>query len=87
MKNPFSENGVIIPENIMKKEADIESVAIAVARMAEDELNGFRKIDMEFKPITFRPRQAGKNSINLIKIVRIGLKAMSDLRDINRSMR
>ena len=38
MNIPFSENGVIIPENIMKKEADIESVAIAIAKMREDEV-------------------------------------------------
>ena len=38
MKNPFSENGVIIPENIMKKDADIEAVAVAIAKMSEDEL-------------------------------------------------
>ena len=71
------------------KEFNLTNVALTAicARMAEDALIGFRKIDMEFKPITFRPRQAGKNSINLIKIVRIGLKAMSDLREINRSMR
>jgi len=39
MANSFSENGVIIPENIMKNpNVDIESVAIACARMAEDEV-------------------------------------------------
>lgn len=37
MVNSFSENGVIIPENIMKnQEADLESVAVACVRMAED---------------------------------------------------
>ena len=39
MADSFSENGVIIPENIMKKEdVDIESVAVACVRMAEDEV-------------------------------------------------
>lgn len=39
MVNSFSENGVIIPENIMKKQdVDLESVAVACVRMAEDEL-------------------------------------------------
>lgn len=39
MSNPFSENGVIIPENIMKnQETDIEAIAVACARMAEDEI-------------------------------------------------
>lgn len=39
MAGSFSENGVIIPENIMKQEdVDIESVAVACARMAEDDV-------------------------------------------------
>ncbi|MGN0014702.1 MAG: spermidine synthase [Candidatus Gastranaerophilaceae bacterium] len=38
MLDKFSENGVIIPENIMKKEADIESVAEVCARMTQDEI-------------------------------------------------
>lgn len=38
MNIPFSENGVIIPENLMKRDADAESVAKACAKMAEDEL-------------------------------------------------
>lgn len=35
-----------------------------------------RKI--RFIPITFRPRQGGKNSINVRKIVRIGMQALKD---------
>ena len=39
MVKSFSENGVIIPENIMKNQnTDIESVAIACAKMAEEEV-------------------------------------------------
>lgn len=38
MSNKFSENGVIIPENIMKKDADVESVAIACSQMYNDEV-------------------------------------------------
>ncbi len=35
-----------------------------------------RKI--RFIPVTFRPRRAGKNSINLKKIVKIGIRALRD---------
>lgn len=38
MLEKFSENGVIIPENIMKKDADIESVATVCAQMTQDEI-------------------------------------------------
>ena len=38
MVNSFSENGVIIPENLMKTDADIESVAVACVKMADDKV-------------------------------------------------
>lgn len=37
-------------------------------------------------PITFQPRQGGVNSINLPKICKIGAKALSDFRKINREI-
>jgi glycosyltransferase involved in cell wall biosynthesis len=40
-----------------------------------------------FLPITFRPRQAGKNSINLKKISRIGLQAVKDFRSLRRALK
>ncbi|MCR4922430.1 MAG: glycosyltransferase family 2 protein [Lachnospiraceae bacterium] len=36
--------------------------------------------------ITFRPRQGGVNSINMKKIFKIGRQALSDFRQINRSL-
>ena len=39
-----------------------------------------------FLPITFRPRQGGKNSINVRKILRIGWKAMGDFRRLRKDM-
>lgn len=37
-------------------------------------------------PITFRPRQGGVNSINLKRIFKIGCKALSDFRAINKNI-
>ena len=37
--------------------------------------------------ITFRPRQGGVNSINLKKIFKIGIKAVSDFRKINKNLK
>ena len=42
---------------------------------------------MTFREITFRPRQAGVNSVNLPKIVRIGWKALGDFRNFKRGMK
>lgn len=40
-----------------------------------------------FAKVTFRPRQGGKNSINIKKIVRIGWKAVGDFRMLKRKMK
>lgn len=45
-------------------------------------IHGNEKVD--FRPITFRPRQGGKNSINLLKITKIGWKAIKDFREIRK---
>ena len=39
---------------------------------------------VRYLPITFRPRQGGKNSINLKRIIGIGWKALGDFRRLNR---
>ena len=38
-------------------------------------------------PITFRPRQGGVNSINMKRIFKIGVKALTDFRTINRNLK
>lgn len=45
-----------------------------------------KQLGVYYYPITFRPRQGGKNSINMKKIVKIGKKAWSDFRKINRTI-
>ena len=40
-----------------------------------------------FKEISFKPRQAGVNSINIPKIVKIGWKALGDFRSFKREMK
>ena len=44
------------------------------------------KEDVEFKEITFRPRQGGVNSINFKKITKIGIQAVKDFRRIKKEM-
>lgn len=43
-------------------------------------------LGVKYYPITFRPRQGGKNSINMKRIVGIGKKAWTDFRKLSRSM-
>lgn len=44
------------------------------------------KESVEFKKITFRPRQGGVNSINLKKISKIGMKAVKDFRYLRKCL-
>lgn len=46
----------------------------------------YYKEKMCFKEITFKPRQAGTNSINIPKIVKIGWKALGDFRALKKDM-
>lgn len=45
-----------------------------------------RKQNIKYIPITFRQRQGGKNSINLKRIVKIGIRAIKDFRDIDKKL-
>lgn len=45
------------------------------------------KEKVEFKKITFKPRQGGINSINMKKITKIGIQAIKDFRCIKRSLK
>lgn len=45
-----------------------------------------KNLRVKYIPITFRPRQGGKNSINLKKIFGIGFQAIRDFREINRTL-
>jgi len=44
------------------------------------------KESVKFIPISFKPRQGGVNSINLKKIIKIGIKAVSDFIRIKRDL-
>ena len=45
------------------------------------------KENMTFKEISFKPRKAGKNSINIRKIVKIGWKALWDFKELKKDMK
>lgn len=46
-----------------------------------------KKCAVKVIPITFRPRQGGKNSINLRRIFKIGRKALGDFRQIQKNLK
>ncbi len=45
-----------------------------------------KKLRVKYIPITFKPRQGGVNSINLNKIIRIGIQAIKDFKKINKTL-
>lgn len=64
----------LIPENFF-----LSNVAISAIAVKKD-------FKINWIPITFKPRQGGTNSINLKKIIRIGIKAIKDFYVINKNL-
>lgn len=58
---------------------NLSNVILSVAYVKND-------FKVKFEPITFRPRQGGVNSINLKKIVHIGLNSLHNFGVINKEM-
>ena len=46
-----------------------------------------QKRSVKYVPITFKPRQGGKNSINMKRIFKIGKQALKDFRKINKTLK
>ena len=43
--------------------------------------------EVRYRPITFRPRQGGTNSVNWKRILSIGKRSLKEFRDFNRTLR
>lgn len=65
--------------DLVPKDFNLSNVLISVIYAKKN-----RKV--KYIPITFRPRQGGKNSINLKKIFGIGCQAVRDFREINKTL-
>lgn len=46
-----------------------------------------KRLKVQYRPITFRPRQGGVNSINMKRIFKIGRQAVGDFRRINQVLK
>ena len=66
--------------DIIPKDYNLSNVILSV-------IYARKKCAVKYMTITFRPRQGGVNSINMKRIFRIGKKALSDFREINRKLR
>lgn len=65
--------------NVMPRDFFLANVAVsAIAKRW--------RYSILFRPITFRPRQGGVNSINLRRITRIGIKAVAELRTLGKAV-
>lgn len=70
----LKENLEYIPENF-----NLSNVVLSV-------IYEKRKQRVKYIPITFRPRQGGINSINMKKIIKIGIQAWKDFKVINKRL-
>lgn len=65
----------LIPEDFFLSNVAIAAIAVK------------KKEKIAWYPITFRPRQGGVNSINMKRIFKIGVKALTDFRMINKNLK
>ena len=77
----------LIEKNILKEcikdipnDFNLSNVLLSILLIRKDQEK------VKFIPITFRPRQGGINSINFKKIIKIGLEAVKDFRQIKKSL-
>ncbi len=72
----------------LPKEYSLTNVGLTAvfAYMAAGKLGSENRIALSYMPITFKSRQAGKNSINMCKIVKLGFRAVGDLRSIRNKL-
>lgn len=66
--------------DLIPKDFNLSNVIISV-------IYAKRKLAVKYIPISFRPRQGGVNSINMKKIFRIGVRALKDFTEINRTLK
>ena len=71
----------------LKPILDIIPVDYNLANVAVSAIAVRWKYNIAWYPITFRPRQGGVNSINMKRIFKIGVKALSDFKQINKNLR
>lgn len=71
----LKENLKLVPEKF-----NLSNVIISV-------IYARKRYNVKYIPITFRQRQGGVNSINLKKIFKIGIQAIKDFKEINKTLK
>lgn len=66
--------------NLMPEDFFLSNVLLSVLFKKD------KKIRLHYELITFRPRQGGVNSINLVKITKIGFKALKEFYEIKKKL-
>ena len=66
--------------NYIPKDYALANVAVSAIAVKKGE-------KIAWYPITFRPRQGGKNSINMKRIFKIGWKALTDFKNTNKNLK
>lgn len=79
------------PYRLMSKEALKDAIKYIpddynLTNVALTAIFAKKRVRLKYIPITFRARQGGTNSINIPKIIRLGIDAYSDLRGIAKKL-
>lgn len=77
----------LMKAEVLKKHMDFIPEDYPLSNVLVSVIYAKKKLKVKYLPVTFRPRQGGKNSINMKKIVKIGRNALQDFRKMNRVLK
>ena len=77
----------LMKANTLNKYIDLIPEKFNLSNVIISVIYSQKRLNVEYIPITFRPRQGGINSINLPKIFKIGKQALKDFNQIQKELK
>lgn len=77
----------LMKASVLKKQLHLIPEGYNLSNVMISVIYARRGLKVHYRPITFRPRQGGVNSINMKRIIRIGRQAIRDFRRINQVLK
>lgn len=77
----------LMKASVLKEELGLVPEGYNLSNVLISVIYARKELKVLYRPITFRPRQGGKNSINMKRIFAIGKQAIHDFRRINQVLK
>jgi glycosyltransferase involved in cell wall biosynthesis len=77
----------LMKASVLKEQLSLVPEGYNLSNVLVSVIYARKGLKVQYRPITFRPRQGGKNSINMRRIFAIGKQAIRDFRRINQVLK